>query len=374
MTNEELKIQFFDQADVLFQIYDEHLNCIEVNDATLTLFKLDRNQYLGKNIAELNPSTVESGRYQAYLNVVATGKTLVIEDVKNTVNNQDIYFRVKAFKVGTGLGMVTKNITDLEMAIKKANAQLEQKLKHLDEANKNISEMMKLVTHQNTQLNDFCGIISHNLRAPLVNLSILSDFIDDCQELEKREIMISKIKPVVATLNETFNNLVESLQIRGDLQVELEVIDFESLTQKLLEKHKIEIDLLNVSISIDFSEAQKIRYSRTYLDSILSNLISNAIKYRNQTRPLKISISTEKKGTIIVLKVTDNGLGIDLKTHGHHMFKMRKTFHEHPDAKGYGLFLTKTQVEAMGGTISAKSAPDKGTTFEIEFTSKNNAL
>jgi sensor histidine kinase regulating citrate/malate metabolism len=69
----------------------------------------------------------------------------------------------------------------------------------------------------------------------------------------------------------------------------------------------------------------------------------------------------------VILKVEDNGLGIDLKRHGNKLFGLHKTFHRHPEARGVGLYLTKTQVEAMGGSIYAQSELGIGTTFNVKF-------
>lgn len=372
MNAKELRSLFFEEADVLFQIYDKDLNCIDVNKTTLKLFNIERHQLIGKNIRDLSPQSVTSGRYEAYLNVIRTGKTYIVDELKASPNDKEAYFRIKAFKLGDGIGMVTKNITDLGTTIKKTVGELELKVKNLDDANKSITEMMKVLSNQNTQLNDFCGIISHNLRAPLINLSILSDFISDCKDLDKREMMFSKIGPIVTILNETFNHLVESLQIREETGLQYEKNNFEELTNKVLEKHKIEIDLYRANIQFDFNAAKHVYFPKKYLDSILSNLISNALKYRANSRLPFIQLKTEKKGDIISLKVIDNGLGIDLKKNGQYMFKMRKVFHDHPEAKGYGLFLTKNQVDAMEGKIFVESEPDQGSTFTVEFNPKNN--
>lgn len=372
MNNNQLRLLFFEEADVLFSIYDKDLNCIDVNKATLKMFNIERDKLIGKNIRDLSPGSVNSGRYEAYLNVIKTGKTYIVDELKAWPNNQEVCFRIKAFKVGTGLGIVSKNITDLETIIKKTVSELKIKVKNLDDANKSITEMIKLVSNQNTQLNDFCGIISHNLRSPLINLSMLSDFIAECNDPDQREEMLGKIKPLVNTLNETFNNLVESLQVREEVGITYEKINFAELTKKIIEKHKIEIELYNANIQFDFKDVEYIYYPKKYLDSILSNLISNALKYRAVSRNPFIQIKTEWKDDKICLKVIDNGSGIDLKKNGQHMFKMRKVFHDHPDAKGYGLFMTKTQVEAMGGEIFVESNPDQGSTFTIVFNSKNN--
>ncbi|MBI3232516.1 MAG: PAS domain-containing sensor histidine kinase [Bacteroidetes bacterium] len=374
MSTNDLRLLFFEEADVLFTIYDKNLNCIDVNKATLKLFNIERSDIIGRNIGELSPESISSGRYEAYLNVIKSGKTHIIDELRAFPNNQERCFRIKAFKLGTGLGIVSKNITDLETKIKETVGELKLQVKNLDDANKSINDMIKVLSNQNTQLNDFCGIISHNLRAPLINLSILSDFIAECNDPVKRELMFSKIKPVVNTLNETFNNLVESLQIREEVGLAYDKINFEELTNKIIEKHRIEIELYSAEIRYDFKPVEHIYYPKKYLDSILSNLVSNALKYSAVSRTPSIHIKTEMKDDKIRLKVIDNGSGIDLKKNGQHVFKMRKVFHDHPEAKGYGLFMTKTQVEAMNGEIFIESAPDQGTTFTIEFNPKNTVL
>ncbi|HLU90792.1 MAG TPA: ATP-binding protein, partial [Cyclobacteriaceae bacterium] len=104
-----------------------------------------------------------------------------------------------------------------------------------------------------------------------------------------------------------------------------------------------------------------------YFSSILHNLISNALKYRSPDRKSEISITTTRIKDTVLLSVKDNGLGIDTVKHKDNLFKIRKVFHRHPDAKGFGLFITKTQVEARGGEIWVESEPGQGSTFFIKF-------
>ena len=80
-----------------------------------------------------------------------------------------------------------------------------------------------------------------------------------------------------------------------------------------------------------------------------------------------IHVSTSLAGNRIELRVADNGLGIDMGKYGEKLFGLHKTFHENKDARGVGLFLTKTQIETMGGSIGAESTPGEGTTFVIRF-------
>jgi signal transduction histidine kinase len=101
--------------------------------------------------------------------------------------------------------------------------------------------------------------------------------------------------------------------------------------------------------------------------SIFHNLITNSIKYRQPgIAPIIEITSTVHQGKIdLVFK--DNGLGIDLKRKGTEVFGLYKRFHHHVEGKGMGLFMVKTHVETIGGTISIESEINKGTTFTISF-------
>src|SRR5690606_23382072 len=117
----------------------------------------------------------------------------------------------------------------------------------------------------------------------------------------------------------------------------------------------------------DFKELKEINYIPEYLESILLNLITNAIRYKHQGRKPVIFIQTYMVNDHPYMEVSDNGMGIDLDQYGDKMFGMYKTFHRNPDAKGIGLFITRNQVETMGGSISVTSTVNIGTTFKIKF-------
>ncbi|MFN0048576.1 MAG: ATP-binding protein [Cytophagales bacterium] len=140
----------------------------------------------------------------------------------------------------------------------------------------------------------------------------------------------------------------------------------------MLNKHLInlewQIKQTEADIQSDFSKCESVEYPKIYLESIVLNLLTNAIKYKSKNRKPKINFTTNiDKDGIIFLVCEDNGLGIDMQKHEHKLFGLKKTFHEHPDAKGVGLFITKNQIETMGGTIFAESEIDKGTKFTIQF-------
>lgn len=224
-----------------------------------------------------------------------------------------------------------------------------------------------LLAFQNTQLGDFCNIVSHNLRAPLINLNMLVDLIESSQDTQDKQALIDKFKPIINNVNETFNELLESLQIQQDLEVKSEEINVREFFRNVLKAFEGQIILSQAEIDGDFDEAPIIYFPPKYFSSMLHNLISNALKYKAPDRRPIISLKTMRSRDSIILSVTDNGLGIDTEKHKDDLFKIRKVFHYHPDAKGFGLFITKTQVETMGGKIWVESEPGSGSTFFVEF-------
>jgi len=104
-----------------------------------------------------------------------------------------------------------------------------------------------------------------------------------------------------------------------------------------------------------------------YLDSILINFLSNAIKYRSPERDPIITLTLTEEDGRVVLAISDNGIGIDLERHGQKLFGMYRTFHDNKDARGIGLFITKNQLEAMGGMVKVSSTVGQGTTFSLSF-------
>ena len=228
-------------------------------------------------------------------------------------------------------------------------------------------EYTSLLEVKNTQLVDFCNIVSHNLRAPLANIMMLVDYIESNENTEERMEVFGKIKPVIDHLSEVFNELVESVQVRQDTGVKSDKIDLEAAFDKVALTFDTEILAYDAKITRDFSAAPHIYFPAKYVDSILMNLLSNSLKYKSPDRVPEIIFKSWPEGESVFLSVSDNGLGIDLVMHKDNLFKIRKVFHKHPDAKGFGLFMVKTQVDAMGGKIWAESTPDVGSTFFIEF-------
>ena len=231
-------------------------------------------------------------------------------------------------------------------------------------------QMLLQLEKQKNQLEEFNHVISHNLRAPLSNLLLLSDMISGTQSVEEKLRYIEKQKQVVDVLHNTFDELIDAAHVKMDFAAEKEFIDLEEGILKAMKLLQGEILKSEASVTYDFSLAKSIYYPGEYFDSIILNLLSNAIRYRSPERKPEIHIKSWKNKGWTFLEIRDNGLGIDLKRHGDSIFRLHKTFHDHPQAKGFGLFITKTHVEAMGGAIRVESTVGEGSNFIIQLSKK----
>jgi len=220
---------------------------------------------------------------------------------------------------------------------------------------------------QNRRLDEFAHIISHNLRSPIGNIRALIGLLNESSPINEYQLIFEKLKNVSSNLSETMNELMETLKVKKSTEIERTEIRFKEILDKVIQSLEGEMIQCEATVTFDFNDAPKIVYHKPYLESIFQNLLTNAIKYRSPRRDPKIHITTQLSMDCIELRVQDNGLGIDLARVGDKLFGLHKTFHENKEARGVGLFLTKTQIEALGGKIHAESEVDRGTTFIVRF-------
>lgn len=231
-------------------------------------------------------------------------------------------------------------------------------------------ELIRELNYQNRQLDDFAHLTSHNIRSPAVNIYTLISLLNENSTLEDYKQIYSNLTKVSKNLNETLNELIEVLQVKNNTNIERELLSFEAVLNKVKESMQGDILVSHAVITHNFEAAPQIKYPKTYLESIFHNLLSNAIKYRSPERVPEIRVSTRNLGGQVVLEVSDNGLGIDLARYGNQVFGLRKTFHRNKNSKGIGLFMTKTQIESLGGMITVRSENNQGTTFRVVFGTK----
>lgn len=220
---------------------------------------------------------------------------------------------------------------------------------------------------KNEQLEEFTQIVSHNLRAPVGNILTLISFLESAQTTDEKVEYIHYLKESGALILTTLHELNDVLKIKQSENIEKQELQFENVFRQVRTMLITKVTEAQADVQVDFSEAPTILYPNIYLESIFLNLLSNSLKYTHPDRKPVIRYKTYYRNNHLILEASDNGVGIDLQRYGHQVFKLRKTFHRHPESRGVGLFMIKNQIEAMGGDITLTSAENEGTTFYIDF-------
>ncbi|MFD2203841.1 PAS domain-containing protein [Shivajiella indica] len=347
-------------SELLFRSIAENFpkGTVEVLDKKLRYIYADGKEFqlMGINPKELigTPHLSKFESYiskevRKYLDRVLQGESVMFEVIIGDqyylksgvplVNNQGEIDRIL---------LVTQNITET----KQAEEEREQLIRDLKS--------------QNEELQRFAYITSHNLRAPIVNISSLLELFDEenPSNPENKEV-IDNLKVSTNILNSTLEDLIEVVSIKKNKIPKVELIDFKQLTLNVERSLSKQIIDSRAEIHKDFKEAPSINYIYSHLENFLMNLMTNAIKYKHPDRNPVILIKTKIEENFTVLIFEDNGIGIDLDRYGDRLFGLYQRFHSHVEGKGLGLYLVREQIRAHDGNLKVDSIVGKGTTFTI---------
>ncbi|MDP9046788.1 MAG: PAS domain S-box protein, partial [Bacteroidota bacterium] len=230
--------------------------------------------------------------------------------------------------------------------------------------NAELSHTASQLTDKITQLEDFNNIVAHNLRGHAKTIEYILQMIAEEESEEEKNQYMAMLSEISNSLNSTLDELLKVLEIKLNHDISVDSCALQDVTDNITLLLKGEILKAKAVVTTEFAVKQ-INFPKVYLDSIFYNLVSNSLKYRRDNVPVEIKISSKKNGESTILVFEDNGIGIDLVRHGKDVFKLNKVFHSGFDSRGVGLFITKNQIEAHGGTIRVESQPGNGTKFTI---------
>jgi signal transduction histidine kinase len=227
------------------------------------------------------------------------------------------------------------------------------------------------LTNSNNDLKQFSFITSHNLRAPLSNIQGILNLIDAPALSDTNRQMFEFLQTSTTQLQQTIKDLSDIIVIRDKPVIHSEELNLVTLFNNVKKNFLNTLHEIPHELKTDF-QLEKAFLNKSYIESIFINLVSNAIKYRSNDRALKINVSTRQAGASnLVITFTDNGIGLDYERCKNRVFGMYQRFHENIEGRGLGLFMVKSQVTSMGGTINLESELDKGTRFTIELPLKS---
>lgn len=279
-------------------------------------------------------------------------KTPFSYETSNIIEQNKYYFIVSVIPVIDNNQVISICISVYDVTNRK-NMELEQQ--------KITSDLLQ----RNRDLEQFAFIVSHNLRSPVANILGLNMLLKEELPDEEKQSILEKISLSTERLDNVVQDLNTILQVRREVSEIKTQVQLSTLIHNIKESIEHILHESNAVIETDFSQVMHINTIRTYLGSVFFNLITNSVKYAQEGIAPHITISAQKDEDHIIINYKDNGRGIDLQKHGEQVFGLYRRFHAQTEGKGIGLFMTKTQVEVMGGKISLKSKPNEGCAFTI---------
>ena len=233
-----------------------------------------------------------------------------------------------------------------------------------------LKRLLDVTSSQNNKLYNFTHIVSHNIRSHTSNLSMVVDVIENTDDIAEKLSYFGLFKEGTEKLSESIEYLNEIITIQQKTNIEKTKIQLKSEIEKTRMALSLAIKDSQITITHTIPEDLIVNAIPAYLDSILLNLFTNAIKYKSPDRKATLEIGYEIIEDYTVINFRDNGLGLDLNKNRHKLFGMYKTFHGNENAKGIGLFITKNQLEAMDGKIKIESEVGIGSNFKIYLNEK----
>lgn len=360
---DEWQRQFINEAPSAMALLDNKFCFLAASKRWISDYLLDHVDFIGKNYYEIfskqdNQLKVDTSLGYGWKNIFndcIKGNVRESNEQKFTDSNGKsrwLKWKINPWyndsgNIG-GLIILTEDITQIKES-------KEEELKHI----------LKLTQSQNDRLKNYAHIVSHNLRSHSGNIqSLINLILEEKPDLLEDELLLM--------MQQASDNLMETIGHLSEVAI-MNVSENETLSKiKLFDtlNHAIEsVSVLarnaNVKIYNELNGTEIVEGIPAYLDSIFLNFLTNGIKYRALNRDSYVTVSSENIGDYLKIIIQDNGLGIDMKRHGNKIFGMYKTFHKNADARGIGLFITKNQIEAMGGRIEVESEEGRGTKFIV---------
>ena len=345
-----------DQVPVYVYMKDLDSKYFYANQLALGLFGISAQELIGKPDEAFFPPESAKALRQIDLKVLAGEQSIEQIDIPDPTGEVKTYIEVKTPIVdphehGKVLGLLGFS-TDITETIQNM---------------RRIEALLKVEGAQNERLRNFTHIVSHNLRSHIANMLGIINLIDLEEPALAQSTYIQTIRDSADHLNDTIKHLNEVLDINLKEAHDMQPIDLNRTVEQTIHSVGQLAKNARVMLKNELHAPWKVMGVPAYLDSLVLNMLTNAIKFRDEAKRSEVKISAQKVGEHVQLAFADNGLGLDLERHGAKLFGMYKTFHGHPDSKGLGLFITKNQVEAMGGKIWVESEVGKGTTFFVSL-------
>ncbi|ASV32171.1 sensor histidine kinase [Maribacter cobaltidurans] len=359
--------QIFKYAVIPILVHDIEMNILNANDSAVEMFGYSHKELLEKSVLDLHTED----------EIDHSGE--VLEKIKHVTKlSVETSFKRKDGSVFKAEATPCKYILDgqplVHVFIKDITPRklAERKLKETNQAlltqMAQVKRYTKEIESKNKELADFSYVSAHDLKAPVTNIVTLSNMIsvDAITDEYDREVF-GKLRKNVEILSKKVNALNDIINFKATLAYKNERLNFAQIFVELKESIAQQLDEANATISEDFSEAPEIDYPSLHLKSIMQNLLTNAVKYKDPNKPLILEVKTTKEKGNVILSVKDNGIGFDSAKYKEKIFGLFRRLHTGINGMGVGMYIVKSIVDSHDGKIEVESKPGLGALFRIHF-------
>lgn len=219
----------------------------------------------------------------------------------------------------------------------------------------------------------FLSVASHELKTPLTPIAMRLQMLSrltagqaDSPYVREVRKQLEGAQRQVVKLTDLINDLLDVSRIGGGrFRMELERVDFATLVREVATRHEEHAERCGSQLLIETPEALFTETSPARLEQVVTNLLDNALKYGAGQR-VEVRL-TEASGRIR-LAVRDHGIGIAPEYHSRIFERFERAVSDrHYGGLGLGLYITRTIVEALEGSIQVQSTPGQGATFTVEL-------
>ncbi len=265
----------------------------------------------------------------------------------------------------SGLAFITRDVTELkekELELRQMGISLEKQV--ADRSNE-LAIRNKELKEINSYLDSFVHGAAHDLRAPITQIKGMLNLFPKIKEETKKEVVFQELSSCVKRLEKTLTGLIEMIDFQKNnnrISKDINLLrSFREVTAQL----DYDIKQTKAELTIDIPMDLTVNFIQAYVTSIFYNLMSNALKYRDYDKELKIKVSVKQEENFVVIKVSDNGIGIDLNRYGHFLFQPFKRLTVEREGTGIGLSIINNVVRKNGGRIEVESKLKEGTQFTV---------
>ena len=302
--------------------------------------------------------------------------------------SQLVVFMTVGLLLAAGLAVLA------QILVRRGVREVEEARIALAEANEGLEAAVAERTAELSQANDeiqrFAYIVSHDLRAPLVNVmgftseldaarKVLKDQIDSLDEVGAAKVRpearfaieedlpeaIGFIRTSTAKMDRLINAILK-LSREGSRVITPESVSIETLVVSIADTMYQQLQAADAEIEV-VAGLPTIVTDRLSIEQIFQNLIENAVKYLDRSRAGRVKITGRRVGGQVEYAIEDNGRGIDAKDHERVFELFRRAGAQDQPGEGLGLAFVRASVRRLGGTIRLTSEPGRGSTFHLSF-------